>query len=172
MNNELLKSVGLVTISLIFFSNFILAQEAKVEIKHFGSGRTPNEAYFTIHNVGEVTITNVTIFIDGERFKTIKTLLPPGEGFETILYLDQGNYHIEVRTPEGAYDSIDVNIPTLLKQRSDTTITSTTMLTTMTEFQKEKRSDRYAVWIIFPITLIAIIAWFIARKLNGERREK
>ncbi|MEM5793006.1 MAG: hypothetical protein QXY45_01430 [Candidatus Aenigmatarchaeota archaeon] len=101
------------TIAIIFLLLFpiILGQEFGVKITHYGFGKNPQEIKFAIHSTGEETITGVSIFIDGQKIKEFnKMLLEPRKGVSLTLNLEPGIHQIEVRTPEGAYDSINVTV--------------------------------------------------------------
>jgi len=105
-----MKKIFMMCLLLTFIS--VYAQEAKIDINHIGYGKTLNEAIFTIHSTGEVTITNIDFLIDGKLHETIKAVLPPNAGIKTSVYLEPGEHLIEVKTPEGAYDSLNLRIST------------------------------------------------------------
>lgn len=139
---------------LVIFGNLVYAQEAKVKLNHIGYGETTKEAYFTIHNTGEVTVTTVSIFINGKKYNEFDGVLPPKHGFKTVFYLDSGKYLIEARTPEGAYDSLNI---TILAVKEKTTIQPDEKLI----FIQENK-----MWIGF-MTLIVILVigvWLLTKK--------
>ena len=83
----------------------VLSQEAEVVLNHYGFGKTPNEVKFTIHCSGNVSISNITVYVDGEEYKKLPFTLKPKKGISITLTLEPGEHLIEVKTPEGAYDS-------------------------------------------------------------------
>ena len=95
---------------LIFLMNSALAQGANITLTKKGYGENPREVYFTLHNTGDTIITDVEISVDGKEFKTIRGKSSPAKGFEFLLYLEPGEHLVEVRAPEGAYDSETVMV--------------------------------------------------------------
>jgi len=108
-----MKKEIITIVFFLFLLELVLAQEAIINIENTGFGKTPNELFFTIHNIGKVKITNPTIYVDGNESETISSALLPNGGYETILYLEPGEHLIEVKTPEGAYDSVKVKVSPL-----------------------------------------------------------
>ena len=94
------------TFFFILFSP-VLAQP-KLEMKFIGYGNTYQEVHLSFKNVGNVTLSDITIYIDGKVNKTIEGVSAPGTIFEDVLYLSPGKHLIEARTPEGAYASLQV----------------------------------------------------------------
>ena len=82
----------------------VLSQEAEVVLNHYGFGKTPNEVKFTIHCSGNVSISNITVYVDEKEVKSLSGL-GPKQGVSITLTLEPGEHLIEVKTPEGAYDS-------------------------------------------------------------------
>jgi hypothetical protein len=105
-----MKKEIIAIVTFLFLLELVLAQEPLINIENTGFGKTPNELFFTIHNIGKVKITNPTIYVDGNESETISSALLPNGGYETILYLEPGEHLIEVKTPEGAYDSVKVTV--------------------------------------------------------------
>ena len=150
------------TITILFFLCFFfiatLAQEARIKLEHVGFGETTKEAYFTIYNVGSIPVTDVTIYLDGNKWQTIQGKSSPGRGFEVALYLTPGDHLIEARTPEGAYDSFKIKISG----------TEESMLLTTKEKAKSFL-EQNIIWIALVIILIIIIIiWLLLRKPKLE----
>ena len=102
----------LVILPLLLLLNLTFAQEPKISISLSGFGKI-GEVFITIHNTGETNITDLDISIDGEYLKTIKGKSSPGKGFEILLNLIPGEHTIEVKSAEGAYDSLTLDVPEL-----------------------------------------------------------
>jgi uncharacterized membrane protein len=144
---------------IIFFCSSVFAQEAEIKLEHVGYGETQEEVYFTIHNVGDTPITNVIIYVDGKYFETIQGRLSPGRGLEKILHLKPGEHTIEVRTPEGAYDYLNVSIVRTFKK-----------LPVEAQKRKEETSlERFKLLVGFSILMIVItIVYFLLKKPRLE----
>lgn len=108
---------------IVMSSTLVLAQTAAVELTFAGYGKTRQEVYVAIKNVGDVVITDVTLYVDGKGIRTIKGVSGPGVEFQEFLELKEGEHIIEVRTPEGAYDSIEVTASSQVSQTTTTTST-------------------------------------------------
>ena len=143
-------------ILLVFLVIFCLveAQEAKIKIAHIGFGKTTEEAYFTVHNTGDIPITDVTAYVDGNISKTINQKSGPGMGFELLLYLKPGTHLIEVRTPEGAYDSLEINVPGTKKERP----------TPVIEQVKSFLDEIKMIAVIGLVAIVIIILWLLLRR--------
>jgi len=90
--------------------NSSFAQEARITIRKKGYGENPQEVQFTIHNTGDITLTNFDISVDGKEVKSLKGRIDQRKGFGISLYLEPGEHLIEVKTLEGAYDSETVMV--------------------------------------------------------------
>jgi hypothetical protein len=104
---------------LVFFILFSTVQAERIEIKieHTGYGKTNKEVYFSIYNTGDTRLTDIEIWVDGIKREVAGGTLSPGNGFEKKLYLEFGDHFVEVKTPEGAYDSLNITIPSILEKR-------------------------------------------------------
>ena len=87
----------------------VLSQEAEISLNHYGFGKTPTEVKFTIHCSGNVSISNITIYVDEKEVKSLSNL-DPKQGISTTLILEPGEHLVEVKTTEGAYDSEVVSV--------------------------------------------------------------
>ena len=101
-------------IGLVFIGSG-LSQEPKISLGLSGLGKK-GEVYIAIHNIGDTAITDINISIDGEYYKTIRGKSNPRKGFETVLSMDPGKHKVEVISPEGAYESLVVNVPNVPEQ--------------------------------------------------------
>ena len=113
VNSKMLKSRKhkvVTTLFLLFLLNLSLAQEARIKLEHVGYGKTMKEAYFVVSNVGDIPITDVTVYVDGKKVRTLKGGTSPGRSFGFKLFLETGQHVIKVETPEGAEDSITVGV--------------------------------------------------------------
>lgn len=133
----------------------VFAQEAKIKLRQTGFGKIPKEVHFTVHNIGETLITNVTIFVDGNVSKMIKGITSPGKGFAFFLYLDPGEHLIEVKTPEGAYDSVRVTVSSI--QEKPPYIPPEEPKSFLEEYLM-------LIGLAALIVIIVIIAWLLTRK--------
>ena len=99
---------GLLLMVSLVFPQAVCAQEAELEMKFVGYGQSYQEIYISLTNAGEITISDITIYIDEEVYKTIEGVSASGTTFEEVLFLEPGEHLIEARTPEGAYASLSV----------------------------------------------------------------
>lgn len=97
-------------IYLLLFLPIVFAQTPSMEMNVIGYGRTSQEVYISFQNTGDIQLTDVTISIDGEEHEKIDVSFSPGKSFVDVLFLEPGEYLIEARTPEGAYDSLSLNV--------------------------------------------------------------
>jgi len=141
-------------ILLVILIDPVFAQEAEVIINHIGFGENVREAYFTIHNSGEIFITDISLYVDGKNQRTIEATLPPKQGLQTTIYLDPGEHLIEVRTPEGAYDSLEI------------TISATEEKTTIQPEEKLISLEENKMWIgtITLLVILVIGTWLLTKK--------
>ena len=154
-HRETMKKEIITIMFFLFLLESVLAQQAKIDIEHSGYGKTSREVYFTIHNKGTIRITNPIVYIDGEEYENIRSSLAPNGGYEIILYLDPGEYLIEVKTPEGAYDSLTITIPSTI-EKPTTTIKEEKILF----FQENK----LYVGTIILIVILVIGIWLLTKK--------
>jgi hypothetical protein len=129
-----------------------LAQEAQLEMKFLGYGKNHQEIFLSFKNIGKVTISDITLYVDGKALKTMKGQAFPGSTFEEVLFLEEGKHLIEARSPEGAYASLEV-----------------TALKSEIEPSKEKPEEKptsYSniLWTVLFVLIIVVITWLIKRK--------
>ena len=129
-----------------------ISQEAKVLLNHVGYGKTPQDLEFTIHSSGEVPISDLTIFIDGQEYKRYDFKLEPKKGIALSIHLTPGEHLIEVKTTEGAYDSFKTNVSSLEK-------------TTKTPQEPASLKNTFAFKIaIILIAITIIVLWYSLKK--------
>ncbi len=99
--------------------------------------------------------------MDGREYKTITGGSSPGNGLITSLYLDPGEHFVEVKTPEGAYDSLNI------------TISSAREKPTIIPEETVSILERNVIWLIIGIVVIivVIIIWILLRKPKLEIEE-
>ena len=152
----MIKKTVLIPFFYFLIMSTTLAQEAKIDIEHIGYGETPRQAYFSIHNVGKVPIKNIIIYVDGSEYQRLIGQSSPGKGFETVINLEPGEHLIEVRTAEGAYDSLNITISPVEERFK---VTTTIKEGTKDVIQENK------LWFILGILLVMIlILWILMRK--------
>lgn len=135
------------------------AQEAQIELKFVGYGKSYQEIYVSIGNTGEITVSDITIYIDGNAYETITGASSPGTVFEEVLFLEEGEHTIEARTPEDAYDSLEV---TAYKEMPKTTTTTIPEIKPGI-FESIKEN---ILWIVLCIVVVVfvVILWFVRRE--------
>jgi len=146
-----MKKAMLITILLLL--PLCLAQDAQVLLQHYGFGENPNEAKFTIHSSGDIPISDISIYIDGELYERKESLtLPPKKGISITLILQPGEHLVEVRTAEGAYDSEIVVVSSVQNK----------------EFQPKEvlsfaKSNTFKAVALF-VLISAVILWVLAKR--------
>ena len=141
---------------VLFLMPLVIAQEAEIDLNHFGYGKPPQEAKFTIHCTGEAPASNITLYVDGQKYKTINAYLTPTKGIEASITLEPGQHLIEARTPEGAYDSVEV------------TISSGTGGEYIPPKQPEDlsfaRTNTFKALIVVLALILVVVVWLLTRK--------
>lgn len=107
---------ALLLIFILLLTPPVFSQEAKISLRHVGFGRTPQEIYIQIVNTGDVTLSNISVFIDGKRHKTMRVKLLSNKSLGDYLYLTPGNHLLEVRSQEGAYDALNLTVASTPKR--------------------------------------------------------
>jgi len=112
-NVKMEKNLGtkILAISIyLFLLPIVIAQTAQVSIEHVTYGDNPTDIYLTIRNTGTVDLAELKLYVDGELRTTINVFLTPGRAIKKYLYLTPGEYLIEVKTPEGASDALNLTV--------------------------------------------------------------
>ena len=106
MNHKLFVVFGffLLILSIAF------AQVPEINLIHVGFGETQRDVVFSIRNIGEVAVRDITLLVDGEVYDIMRGVLGPEKGLHKKLTLEPGDHLIEVRTSEDAYDSLELMI--------------------------------------------------------------
>lgn len=145
----------MIAIAILLLLNVAMAQDSSIDIKHTGYGEDPRQLYFIIKNSGETTLKGITIYIDGEEYEKIKGSFGPGIKIEKSIFLQPGEHLIEVKTEEGAYDSVAVNTPSTPKEKPTPK---------MTEKIPSEIQNRNQIILVMFILLLVIILWIISKK--------
>jgi hypothetical protein len=144
---------------LLFSLSLSLSQEAMLEMKFAGYGKNFQEIYISFKNIGQITLSDITIYVDGNVYKTITGTSAPGSTFEDVLFLEEGKHLVEARTPEGAYARLEV---TASKGETRTTTT----------LKEKPEGFPFGLDITFVAMLvvltIVVIAWFMIKKLGKK----
>jgi hypothetical protein len=148
-----MKTIFVTTIIFLILLSTVLAQNYSIKIEHIGYGATNNYAVFVITNKGESLLTNITILIDGKKYETISGTLGPKRAFQEQLYLDPGKHLIEIKTVEGAYDSI--NITTIAEKP-----TFVEPVKTQSFFEKNK----FVISLVFFAIILTVLIWLLVKK--------
>jgi len=145
----------------IVFLSSLYAQEARISIENSGFGKTQQEPRFSIYNTGDVLLTNFTIYVDGREYMKIEGLKSPGKGFITTLKLEPGEHLVEIKTPEGAYDSLEITISSVKEK-------SFQIIEEPSEFEEFD-----IIWIvaIILVIIIVIVIWLLKRKPKLEKKK-
>jgi len=149
------------TFILFFIVNPVFAQGIGIKLNFIGYGKTVEEVYFTVHNSGEFTVTNVSFYVDNKLYMTIDAVLSSKSGFQTTLHLNPGEHLIEVKTPEGAYDSLKISIPKITERLTTSTVREDTL------FLPERNNILVIVGAV--LIIFVIITWLLIRKPKLEQ---
>lgn len=145
------KKIIITVFLTVFFFNLVSSQTPLISVEHSGYGKTPREVYLNIKNIGNIPLSNISIIVDGEIYKTIQGTLNPDKRIGTVVYLDPGKHTIGVGSPEGAYDSIEL---TISSQEEKKIIMPRTFI--------EKNKTLISVVII--IVIFGLVAWITTQK--------
>jgi hypothetical protein len=148
----------MVEILFILFIPISHAQEANISIEHIGYGRNNRELYFMIRNTGEVRLTSITFYVDGQEQYSGNNGISPGTGIVKVFYLKSGEHTVEVKTLEGAHDSIKIGTPYIREKPSVPTLEEKS--TTLFDDIMKNR-----IWIGLCLLLIIIVLiWLLTKK--------
>jgi hypothetical protein len=95
-------------VSLLLLSALASAEDARLNMSLVGYGKTYQEVHIALKNTGNLTIKDITLYVNGGAYKTLQITLGPGKTFENVLFLNEGQYMLEARSPEGTYDLLNV----------------------------------------------------------------
>ncbi|MCD6226556.1 MAG: hypothetical protein J7J93_02050 [Candidatus Aenigmarchaeota archaeon] len=150
----------LIIISLfLFIISYVSAQQ--IELTHIGYGSTPREIHIHISNKGNITLTDINILVDDQKYKTLEISLSPNKSIEDIIYLNPGKHIVSVESIQGATDSIELNIPSHL--------TATTYQKTIQE-NNITAKNKTIIWIgiIVILIIIVVLIWILTKKPKLE----
>ena len=131
----------------------VYAQENLIKISHMGYGNTPQEIKLTVHNIGGNTLHGLMFYLDGELIRERDTVLEPKAGIATSLNLEPGEHLIEVKTPEGAYDSLEIGVSNVTQGEYKPP----------REDLSSKITNNFRSTIVFGI-LTLVVLWLLTRK--------
>ena len=141
---------------VLFLMPLVIAQEAEIDLNHFGYGKPPQEAKFTIHSTGKAPASNITLYVDGKEYKTFNVYIGEGKGFETSITLEPGHHLIEARSLEGAYDSVEIEVSSGTggeyippKQPEDLSFA---------------RTNTFKALIVVLALILVVVVWLLTRK--------
>jgi hypothetical protein len=148
-----MKTIFTTIIIFLMFLSTVLAQNYSIKIEQVGYGATNNDVVFIISNTGESLVRGITVLIDEKKYETISGTLGPKRAFQEKLYLEPGKHFIEVKTLEGAYDSI--NITTVLEKPKLVEPEKTESF-----FEKNKVVISSVIFVI----VLAVFVWLLVRR--------
>ena len=155
MNKKIFFTAGTLLILLLPFS---LAQEASISIEHMGYGKNNREVYVSVRNTGDVRLTNITFYVDGQEYSGGSSAISPGISIIKLIYLKSGQHLIEVKTLEGASDSLTIGTP-YIKEKPSVTEEPTDTDDIFSFFDQNK------LWIsIILVLIIVVVIWLLRRK--------
>jgi hypothetical protein len=163
------KRFLLIVLTCLLVSN-IAYSEVLIKIEHITSGSTPNDIYLTIRNLGDEPIKGLLIYVDGELKQNYTGYLSPGRAIKSYLSLSFGSHLINVTTPEGATDSINIKISKALEK---TTTTTTTLHSQEIPIPFHNVLMFMIILSILSVLSVIVILWFIVRKpkkVKGRKR--
>jgi hypothetical protein len=154
-----MKIIFVTTIIFSIFFSIAFAQNYAINIENVGYGATPRDVIFVISNMGDSLLRNITISVDGKKYETLSGAMSPKKAFQEKLYLSPGEHFIEVKSVEGAYDSINVTVSSIKEKPM------------FVEPEKPKsffdKNRNVIVSITFVISFVVII-WFLVKKPKLE----
>jgi len=138
--------------------------EPLIKIEHITGGSLPTDVYLTIRNMGDEPIRGLAIYVNNELRKNQSLYLPPGRAIKTYLSLEFGTNLVNVTTPEGASDSIEIKLSEVLEE--------TTTTTTLPSEKLPAEFDYTFPAILFSLAFAVAIVWFMIEKSRGKKRKK
>lgn len=144
--------------------------EPSIKISNVGHGRTPGDVYLTIANTGDTVFNAIEVFVDGAKYKDITLKMGSGGAIRSYVRLQPGKHLIEVRTPDGAYDSINLSIEksTLASTTTTVAVTTTTARGTTTPSPVVWTFPWAAAIVLAALTLLLVAAVLFVGKRGGK----
>jgi len=152
----MIKRIVSIIVFLILFIQTSSSQEPKISIEFKGYGRTTREVYFTVRNIGNTPLSNITISVDGVEHRPYHSRIGPGMAVQIFLNLNPGEHFVEVSTLEGASDSINVSIPSIQGKT----------VTTQREIEEREgfiEKYRFLASLLL-LTCMVIVVWLLLKK--------
>lgn len=150
-----MKTIFATIIIFSIFFSIAFAQNYAINIENVGYGATPKDVIFVISNTGDSLLRNITILVDGKKYETFSGTMSPKKAFQEKLYLNPGEHVIEVKSVEGAYDSVNV------------TVSSITEKPKFVEPEKQEsffEKNRNVIVSIIFIILLVVVIWLLVKK--------
>jgi len=167
--NKISVAIVSILLSSMTLSSVAFAQEAKLDLRQMGYGGTYQDILLQFTNAGNVTLSDITIYINGQANKTIAVSFSSGRVIPFTLQLAPGTYLVEARTPEGAYASLDVTA-----SLGKVIITTTTTSVPGGEEAGPGISDliqKNILWVVLGIAVpvLVICIWLIKKGSSSKR---
>ncbi len=102
----------IILLALILFIPVVFASESQIILNHYGFGKAGNEVLFTVHNIGNTTLTNISIFVDSKLYTYFEGKITPKNGLPFSITLAPGDHLIEARADD-AYSSVNFTSRTI-----------------------------------------------------------
>lgn len=153
IGDNMIKKISTIFIILLALVA-VYAQENLIKISHMGYGSTPQEIKLTVHNIGDNTLHKLMFYLDGELIRERDTVLGPKAGIATSLNLEPGEHLIEVKTSEGAYDSLEITISSITQEDS---------IPSQDEVLSFTKTNNFRSIIVFGILTLVVI-WLLMKK--------
>lgn len=103
-----MKKVMIIPLLFLLSLSYAFSQSSQLRISHVIKSGS-NDIYLIISNVGTKPLSGIKVYIDEKEMRTISSL-GPKIALKLHFRLSEGDHLIEVKSLEGAYDSIRVNI--------------------------------------------------------------
>jgi hypothetical protein len=146
---ELKIIISLLLITLFF--SLVSSQIPSINVEHTGYGKTARDVYLSIQNTGSARLSNISIIVDGNTYKTIDGALGVNKRIGTMIYLEPGNHIIAVTSQEGAYDSIELVVSSQEEKEIETSKTFV-------------EKNKTIISVVIVIIIFSLVAWIVIQK--------
>jgi hypothetical protein len=146
-----------------------LAQTAAIEIEHILTGETPSDLWLVIRNTGEVPIRGIELYVDGRLRDEMRVYMSPGTAIKSYLYVPAGEHFFELKTPEGAYFSLNYTVAAIAPPEKEKP-PEVAPPEEVVEEVEEAPPKPLSPWLIALVVLATIAILWIA-KLTYKPRE-
>ena len=113
-----MKKMYIILIILLTLT-IIHAQQNQIKLSQTGYGSTSQIIRLSVHNTGDNNLNKLMFYLDGELVRTSEAMLTSKAGIRTSFVLEPGEHLIEVKTSEGAYDSLKVTIQPIFPHQEE-----------------------------------------------------